>query len=95
MQIEKANNKSQFIIYFSETGTTKMDVRFQDETVWLSQNQIADLFQTSKQNVSLHINNIYNENELEEISTVKDFLTVRQEGERQVKRTVKHYNFLN
>lgn len=92
MQIEKANNKSQFIIYVSETGTTKMDVRFQDETVWLSQNQIADLFQTSKQNVSLHINNIYNENELEEISTVKDFLTVRQEGERKVKRTVKHYN---
>lgn len=89
---EQANNNSQFIIYISEKGNTKIDVLFQEETVWLSQNQIADLFQTTKQNVSLHINNIYKENELEKHSTVKDFLTVQNEGKRSVKRTVKHYN---
>lgn len=89
---EQANNNSQFIIYISEKGNTKIDVLFQEETVWLSQNQIADLFQTTKQNVSLHINNIYKENELEKHSTVKDLLTVQNEGKRSVKRTVKHYN---
>lgn len=92
MPEEQANNNSQFIIYISEKGNTKIDVLFQEETVWLSQNQIADLFQTTKQNVSLHINNIYKENELEKHSTVKDFLTVQNEGKRSVKRTVKHYN---
>ena len=93
MQIEKQNkNNSQFIIYISEKGNTKIDVLFQNETVWLTQNQIADLFQTTKQNISLHINNIHKENELDEFSTVKDFLTVQNEGKREVKRTVKHYN---
>ncbi len=85
-------NNSQFLIYISEKGNTKIDVFFQEETVWLSQNQIADLFQTTKQNISLHINNIYKESELEVISTVKDFLTVQNEGKRNVKRSVKHYN---
>ncbi len=92
MQIEKANNKSQFIIYVSETGTIKMDVRFQDETVWLSQKEIAALFQTTRENVNQHISNIFNEQELGEISTCKDYLLVHQEGKRQVKRMVKHYN---
>lgn len=92
MQIEKSDNKSQFIIYVSEKGNTKIDVRFENETVWLTQIQIADLFQTTKQNISLHINNIFKEEELEENSTVKDYLTVQQEGKREVKRAVKHYN---
>ena len=93
MKIEKVNkNNSQFLVYISEKGNTKINVFFQEETVWLTQNQISDLFQTTKQNVSLHINNIYKENELDEISTVKDFLTVQNEGKRKVKRTVKHYN---
>ena len=87
MQIDKIHkNNSQFLIYISEKGTTKIDVLFQNGTVWLSQNQIADLFQTTKQNVSLHINNIYKENELSEYSTVKDFLTVQNEGNRNVNR---------
>jgi len=85
-------NSSQFLIYISEKGNTKIDVRFENETVWLTQNQIADLFQTTKQNVSLHINNIFKEEELEEKSTVKDYLTVQNEGKREVKRAVKYYN---
>jgi len=93
MKIEKLqNNSSQFLIYISEKGNTKIDVFFEKETVWLNQNQISELFQTTKQNVSLHINNIYKENELDKISTVKDFLTVQGEGKREVKRNVKHYN---
>ncbi len=93
MKLEKRqDNNSQFIVYVSEKGETKIEVRFQGETVWLSQNMIADLFQTTKQNVSLHINNIYKENELEANSTVKDFLTVQNEGKREIKRTLKFYN---
>ena len=92
MKIEKYKNKSQFIIYITEKGNTKIDVRFEDETVWLTQNQIADLFQTTKQNVSLHINNIFKENELDEISTVKEFLTVQTEGSREINRNIKFYN---
>ena len=61
MQIEKApGNNSQFLIYVSEKGNTKIDVLFQDETVWLTQKQMIELFQTTKQNISLHINNIFN-----------------------------------
>ncbi len=93
MEIDKTDsNNSQFLIYISEKGNTKIEVRFENETVWLTQNQIADLFQTTKQNVSLHISNIYKEDELDEISTVKEFLTVQKEGNREVNRTVKHYN---
>lgn len=92
MQIDKNDNNSQFLIYISEKGNTKIDVRFENETVWLTQIQIADLFQTTKQNISLHINNIFKEEELDENSTVKDYLTVQQEGKREVKRALKHYN---
>jgi hypothetical protein len=92
MKIEKFNNKSQFIIYITEKGNTKIDVRFEEETVWLAQNQIAELFQTTKQNVSLHINNIFKEKELDEISTVKEFLTVQKEGGREINRNIKYYN---
>ena len=72
--------------------TIRLEVRVENETVWLTQQQMADLFKATKQNVSLHINNIYNEGELDEISTVKDSLTVRQEGSRMVRRHVKYYN---
>ena len=68
-------NKSQIVIYQTENGETKLDVHFQDETVWLSQVQMAELFQTTKQNISLHIKNVFKEGELEEIPTVKDNLT--------------------
>lgn len=64
------------IIYQTQDGQTKIDVRLENETIWLTQNQMAELFQTTKQNVSLHIKNIFEEGELSENSIVKDYLTV-------------------
>ncbi|GFM36890.1 virulence RhuM family protein [Desulfovibrio psychrotolerans] len=84
--------QSQFLIYQAEDGRVKIDVRFEDETVWLTQQMMAELFQTSQQNVSLHINNIYEEGELQPEATHKAYLSVRQEGARQVQRQLGHYN---
>jgi len=84
--------KSQIIIYKTETGETKIDVRFENETVWLTQNALADLFQTTKQNISQHIKNIFEEKELSETSTVKKFFTVQKEGNREIKREIDYYN---
>lgn len=86
------NDKSEIIIYQTEDGDTKIDVRMEDETVWLTQTQMADLFQTTKQNVSLHINNAIKVGEIKPSATVKEYLTVQMEGERKVSRSVKHYN---
>lgn len=88
----KDKNSSQFVIYQSEDGQTKLDVRFVGETVWLTQKVIAELFQTSSDNISLHLRNIYAEAELDENATTEDFSVVRQEGSRQVTRLLKHYN---
>ena len=88
-------NKDDFnniIIYQSDDGETKIDVKLENETVWLSQQQMAILYKTTKQNISLHIKNIFDENELDENSTVKEFLTVQSEGSRNVERNVKYYN---
>jgi len=71
---------SNILIYQDKDGLTKIDVRLENETLWITQQQMADLFQTTKQNVSLHISNIYKESELQEWATVKDFLTVQHEG---------------
>jgi len=68
------------LIYQDQDGLTKIEVRLENETLWITQQQMAELFQTTKQNVSLHINNIYKEGELQESATVKDFLTVQHEG---------------
>lgn len=89
---EKEQNKSQLIIYQTETGETKIDVRFQDETVWLSQQLMAELFQTTIPNINMHIKNIFEEGELEREATIKDFLIVRKEGTRDVQRSVEYYN---
>lgn len=83
---------SQFLVYQTEDGKLKIDVRFEGETVWLTQQQMAELFQTTKQNVSLHIQNIYDEQELERDATVKESLTVQQEGNRSVRRQLEFYN---
>jgi len=83
---------SQIIIYQAEDGKTKIDVRLEGETVWLSQRMMAELFQTSPQNITLHLKNIYEEHELEEVSTCKDFLQVQTEGNRTIERTQKFYN---
>ncbi len=71
---------SEILLYQTEDGQTKINVRLEDETVWLSQVQMAELFQTTKQNISLHIKNVFDEGELQEISTVKDYLTVQTEA---------------
>lgn len=80
------------VIYQTNDGLTKIDVKIQDETVWLSQQQMAELYDTTKQNISLHIKNIFDEEELIENSTVKDFLTVQKEGNRNVERKIRYYN---
>ena len=84
--------QGEVIIYQTEDGDTKIDVRFVDETVWLTQLQLVDLFQSSKSNISEHINNIYAEGELDKESTVRKFRTVQLEGSREVERNVVHYN---
>lgn len=87
-----SDRPTEFLLYVAEDGQTRIDVRVQDETVWLNQLQLADLFQTTKQNVSLHIKNVFKEGELEPTATVKDYLTVQTEGRRTVSRAVAHYN---
>ena len=85
-------NNNNIVIYQTDDGTIKIDVKLEDETVWLSQQQMADLYDTTKQNISLHIKNIFDEEELDINSTVKEFLTVQKEGNRKVERKVKYYN---
>jgi len=80
------------LIYQTEEGNTKIDVRLENETVWMTQKAITELYQTSPQNITLHIKNIYEEGELSEVSTCKYYLQVQNEGEREVKRNAKHYN---
>jgi hypothetical protein len=92
MKKKTAPENSQFLVYQAEDGQIKIDVRLEEETVWLTQQQMADLFQTTKQNISLHIQNIYEEGELVPEATVKKYLTVRSEGQRDVKRLLDHYN---
>jgi len=84
--------KGQFLVYPTEDGRVKISVRLENETVWLTQQHMADLFQTTQQNVSLHLQNIYQEGELERGATHKEFLLVRREGQRQVTRAVDFYN---
>ncbi|MBO4866152.1 MAG: virulence RhuM family protein [Ruminococcus sp.] len=86
------NPQGDIIIYQTDDGDTKIDVRFVDETVWLTQAQLVELFHSSKANISEHIRNIYEEGELEEVSTVRKFRTVRQEGSRNVERELVYYN---
>ena len=91
-EMNKDNNQGEIVIYQTDDGDTKIDVRFVDETVWLTQAQLCELYQTSKSNVSEHIKNIFEEGELEEDSTVRKFRTVQNEGERIVTREQLHYN---
>lgn len=84
--------QSEILIYQTEDGRTRIDVRLQDETVWLSQIHMAELFQTTVANINIHLKNIYTEQELDESATIKEYLIVRREGKRDVRRSVKHYN---
>lgn len=85
-------NNGEIVIYQSEDGLTHIDVRIESETVWLTQQQMAELFQTSRSNVVEHISNIYSEGELEQISTCREFRQVQKEGNREVARQILHYN---
>jgi len=82
----------EIVLYRSEDGRTRIDCRFEDGTVWLTQASIAELFQTTPQNITMHLAAIYEEGELMEGPTCKDYLQVRQEGGREVRRNLKHYS---
>ena len=91
-KIEKRNLNSQIVIYKDKNGNIKIDVRFDGDTVWLTQNALADLLQTTKQNIGQHIKNVIEEGELLGNLTVKNFFTVQKEGNRIVSRDVEYYN---
>ena len=84
-------NKNEILIYEDKDGLTRVDVKFIDEDVWLTKYQLADIYKTTRQNIEQHINNIYEDNELPN-STCKKFLQVQNEGNREVKRNIAHYN---
>jgi hypothetical protein len=88
-------NEGEIILYQSNGSSIQIDVRVEDETVWLTQAQMVELFDSTKQNVSLHINNVYNEGELDQISTVKEYLTVQVEGTLRVKSFFLYVNLIN
>src|SRR5262245_33513414 len=83
---------SELLLYQTEDGRSRVQVRLEAGTVWITQVTMAELYQTTKQNVSLHIQNIFEEGELDPAATVKSYLTVQTEGARQVRRALEHYN---
>ncbi|MBR6422730.1 virulence RhuM family protein [bacterium] len=93
LEVKVTENKTgEIIIYQADDGQTKIDVRFEEETVWLTQAQLVELYQSSKANISEHIKHIFEEGELDESSTVRNFRTVQKEGNRQVAREQIFYN---
>jgi len=89
---EKGGSKGEILVYQTENGQVRLDVRLQEATVWLTQQMMAELFQTTVPNISMHVRNIYEEGELSSEATVKKFLTVRREGKRNVRRELDFYN---
>lgn len=83
---------SEIILYQTEDGNTRLEFKLEKETVWLSQAQIAELFQTTPQNITIHPRSIFAEGELSEAATCKDYLQVRLEGKRSIQRQIRHYN---
>jgi hypothetical protein len=90
MQDNTPNNE--IIIYEGAEGQPRVEVRMQGDTVWLSQSKIAELFGTTRANISIHAKNIFEEGELAKNATVKEYLTVQKEGDREVSREIEHYN---
>lgn len=86
------NNNPQIVIYQAEDGQIQIDVRVEDDSVWLTQRQMSAVFDTTPENVLMHLKNIFRDAELTESATTKDFLAVQTEGKRQVERSLKHYN---
>ncbi len=83
---------SEIIIYQTEDGKTELEVKLENDTIWLSQKQMAELFGVTTPTINEHIKNIYSEEELNREATIRKFLIVRQEGKRRVKREIEHYN---
>jgi hypothetical protein len=81
-----------FLLYRTSEGEPEVQVRFEDETVWLTQAQMAELFDTTVPNVNIHVRRIFQEGELDPGATIKDYLIVRSEGGRSVQRSISHYN---
>ena len=90
--LKMENKINEIMIYEDKDGVTKINVKFMNEDIWLTQNQIADIYKTTQENISMHIKNIYKDNELNLDSTNKKFLLVQKEGTRNVKRNIDHYN---
>lgn len=88
---DQPSPRSEIILYQTEDGQTRVQCRLEDETLWLTQAQIAELFETTPQNVTLHLRSIFEEGELAESATCKDYLQVRLEGGREVSRNLRHY----
>jgi len=85
-------NKTDIIVYQSADGKFKLEINIQENTVWLTRKQIAELFQVEKQDIDYHLANIYKTQELSEEATAKNFLVVQDEGGRSIKRNIEHYN---
>ncbi len=94
-ELTPKKSDGEFLLYHTEDGQVKLEVRLQNETVWLTQQMVAELFQTTVPNISMHIRNIYAEGELTPEATIKKLLTVRQEGSREVRRELDYYNLWN
>lgn len=86
------DRENKFILYKDDEGRVSINVRFAAEDVWLTREQLADIYATTPQNISLHVGNIYADGELDEEETRKKFFLVRQEGFRSVNRNINHYN---
>ncbi|MGN6108111.1 MAG: virulence RhuM family protein [Kofleriaceae bacterium] len=84
--------QSELILYQTEDGEARIECRFEDNTIWLTQDQLAELFETSVPNINLHLKNVYEDRELDEEATIKSYLIVRTEGSRRVQRSVLHYS---
>ena len=85
-------SKGEIVIYQNENGNISFEAKLEDETIWLTQDMMAKLFETTVPNINMHIKNVYDEDELEQKRTIKDFLIVRKEGNRRVSRKIVHYN---
>lgn len=88
----KLTQFANFVMFQTETGKVNIDVLFADNSLWLTQKKMAQLFETTPQNITTHLKNIFSTNELSEKATCKDFLQVEKEGSRQISRKVKYYN---
>lgn len=86
------NSTAEFLIFTGQAGEQSIEARYEDNSIWLTQKLMAELFQVQPQNITQHLKNIYAEGEVQEAATCKDFLQVQAEGGRQVKRLQKHYN---